>query len=107
MNTMYIYITGNDSTVQLASKFTARIGKNAYLARFFARHEELHGFDARVSKLLAQATTFASHAAHDFYVLTRIPRISRARKFARESFNAKVTYTRTITIQVNLRWRPP
>ena len=25
------------NTVQLASKFTARIGKNAYLARFFAR----------------------------------------------------------------------
>ena len=56
-----------------ARKFTARIGKNAYLARFFARHEELHAFDARVSRLLAQATMLASYAARDLYILTRIP----------------------------------
>ena len=29
-------------TVQLASKFKARAGQNAYLLRFFARHDELH-----------------------------------------------------------------
>ena len=58
--------------VQLASKFTACIGKNAYLARFFARHEELHAFDARVSRLLAQSTMLASYTARDLYVLTRI-----------------------------------
>ena len=63
----------NIPTVQLASKFTARIGQNAYLARFFARHEELHVFDARVSRLLVHATMLASYAACDLYVLTRIP----------------------------------
>ena len=30
-------------------------------------------FDARVSRLLAHATMFASYAARDLYVLTRIP----------------------------------
>ena len=59
--------------VQLASKFTARIGKNVHLARFFARHEELHVFDARVSKLLTQAIMLASYAACDLDVLKRIP----------------------------------
>ena len=37
---MYLNFTHNlsqTSTVQLASKFTARIGKNAYLARFFCK----------------------------------------------------------------------
>ena len=53
------------NTVQLASKFTARIGKNAYLARFFARHVRLLAFDARVSKSLAQETMLASYAARD------------------------------------------
>ena len=47
--------------------------KNAYLARYFARHEELHAFDARVSRLLAQETMLVSYAARDLYVLTRIP----------------------------------
>ena len=37
-------------TVQLASKFTAHIKQHAYLARFFARHEELLAFDTRVSR---------------------------------------------------------
>ena len=60
-------------TVQLASKFTARIGKNAYLARFFARHVRLLAFDARVSKSLVQETMLASYAARDLYVLTRNP----------------------------------
>ena len=46
--------------VQLASKFTARIGQLAYLARCFARHEELHAFDTRVSRLLVHATMLAS-----------------------------------------------
>ena len=59
--------------IQLASKFTACIGKHVYLARFFARHEELHVLDARVSRLLAQATMLMSYAARDLYVLTRIP----------------------------------
>ena len=59
--------------VQLASKFTARIGQNVYLARFFARHEELHAFDAQVSRLLVKATVFTSYAARDLYILTRIP----------------------------------
>ena len=52
-------------TVQLASKFTARISKNAYLARFFARHVRSLAFDARVSKSLAQETMLASYAARD------------------------------------------
>ena len=60
-------------TVQLASKFTARIGKNAYLARNFARHVRLLAFDARVSKSLAQDTMLASYAARDLYVLTCNP----------------------------------
>ena len=60
-------------TVQFASKFTARIGKNTYLTRFFARHEELHTFDARVSRLLVQATILASYAARNLYILTCIP----------------------------------
>ena len=60
-------------TVQLSSKFTACIGQNAYLARFFARHEELHAFDARVSRLLAQATMLSSYAVRDLYILTCIP----------------------------------
>ena len=60
-------------TVQLASKFTACIGKNAYLAIFFARHVRLLAFDARVSKLLAQETMFASYAERDLYDLTRNP----------------------------------
>ena len=62
-------------TIQLASKFTAHIGKNAYLTRFFARHEELHAFDARVSRLLAQihVTILVSYAARYLYVLTRFP----------------------------------
>ena len=55
------------------SKFTARIGKNAYLARFFARHVGLLAFDARVSRLLVQETMLASYAARDLYVLTRSP----------------------------------
>ena len=59
-------------TVQLASKFTARIGKNAYFARFFARHTRLLAFDARVSRSLAQETILASYAARDLYVLTRV-----------------------------------
>ena len=58
--------------VQLASKFKARIGQNAYLTRFFARHKELHAFDTRVSRLLAYATMLASYAARDLYALTRI-----------------------------------
>ena len=60
-------------TVQLANKFTARIGRHAYLAKFFARHEELHVFDTSVSRLLAHATMPASYATRDLYVLTRIP----------------------------------
>ena len=40
--------------------------------KIFARHEELHTFDARVSRLLVQATMLASYAACDLYVLTRI-----------------------------------
>ena len=60
-------------TVQLANKFTARIGQNAYLARFFARHKELHTFDAQVSRLLVHATMLVSYATRDLYVLTRIP----------------------------------
>jgi len=59
-------------TVQLASKFTARIDQHAYLARFYARHEELHAFDTRVSRLLAQATMLASYVTRDLYVLTCI-----------------------------------
>ena len=55
------------------SKFTACIGQNAYLAKIFARHKELHTFDARVSRLLAHATMLVSYAACDLYVLTRIP----------------------------------
>ena len=62
-----------EATVQLASKFTARIGKNAYLARIFARHVRLLAFDARVSKSLAQETMLASYAARDLYVLTHNP----------------------------------
>ena len=57
-------------TVQLMNKFTARIGNNAYLIRFFA---ELHAFDVRVSRLLAQATMFTSYAARNLYILTCIP----------------------------------
>ena len=57
-------------TVQLMSKLTARIDQNAYLARFFARHKELHAFDARVSRLLTRATMLASYAARDLYVYT-------------------------------------
>ena len=85
-------------TVQLASKFTARIGQNAYLARFFARHEELHVFDARVSRLLAHPTMLASCAARNLHVLTRIPTRDRFpvhKKFARESFHAIATSTCT------------
>ena len=60
--------------VQLASKFTARIGKNAYLTRFFVRHVRLLlAFDARVSRSFAQETMLASYAARDLYVLTRSP----------------------------------
>ena len=66
-------ITCDKCTVQLVSKFTARIGQNAYLARFFARHEKLHMFDAQVSRLLIHATMLESYAAHDLYRLTRIP----------------------------------
>ena len=55
------------------SKFTARIGKNAYLARIFARHEELHAFDAQVSRLFEQITMLTSYAARDLYVLVCIP----------------------------------
>ena len=57
-------------TVQLASKFTARIGKNT---RFFARHLGLLTFDAQVSRSLAQETMLTSYAARDLYVLTRSP----------------------------------
>ena len=46
------------------SKFTARIGKNAYLARLFVRHKQLHAFDAQVSRLLTHATMLVSYAAH-------------------------------------------
>ena len=55
-----------ETTVQLASKFTARIGKNAYLARFFVRHVWLLAFDARVSKSLPQETMLASYAAREY-----------------------------------------
>ena len=61
------------STVQLVSKFTARIGQQTYLARFFARHKELRAFDTRMSRLLVQATMLTSYATHDLYVLTHIP----------------------------------
>ena len=61
------------TTVQLASKFTARIGKNAYLVRLFARHVGLLAFDARVSRSFAQETMLASYAAGDLYILTRSP----------------------------------
>ena len=63
----------NTNTVQLASKFTARIFKNAYLARFFARHVGLLAFAARVSRSLVQETMLASYTARDLYVLTRSP----------------------------------
>ena len=59
--------------VQLASKFTARIGQNAYLPRFFVRHEELQAFDAQVSRLLVHPTMLTSYAARDLHVLTHIP----------------------------------
>ena len=58
-------LTFHLDTVQLASKFTARIGKNAYLSIFFARHVRSLAFDARVSKSLAQETMLASYAARD------------------------------------------
>ena len=68
---MYVFLL--EYTEQLVSKFIARIGQNVYLARFFARHEDLHAFDAWVSRLLADTAILASYAAHDLYVLTRIP----------------------------------
>ena len=88
-------------TVQFTSKFTAHIGQNAYLTRFFVRHEELHAFDARVSRLLAHPTMLASYAARDLHVLTHIPTRDRFpvhEKFARESFHTIATSTRTITM---------
>ena len=41
--------------------------------KIFARHEELHAFDARVSRLLVHAAMLTSYAACDLYVLARIP----------------------------------
>ena len=61
------------ATAQLASKFTACIGQKTYLTRFFAWHEELHAFDARVSRLLVQETMLASYATRNLYVLIWIP----------------------------------
>ena len=66
-------ITGTRNTVQLASKFTAIIEQHAYLARFFAWHDELQGFHARVSRYIAHATMLVSYATCDLYALTRIP----------------------------------
>ena len=69
MNSLHIGgrdFLSSEGTVQLASKFTARIGENAYLARIFARHVRLLAFDARVSKSLAQETMLASYAARDY-----------------------------------------
>ena len=70
----------------------------------------IHAFDARVSRLLAHPTMLVSYAARDLHVLTHIPtrnRFSVHEKLARESFHAIATSTRTITMRVNLRWRPP
>ena len=102
-----VRIMRNSSTlmVQLVNKFTACIGQKPCLARFFARHKELHVFDARVSRLLTHPTMLASYAARDLHVLTRIPTRDRfpvREKFARESFHAIATSTRTITMRVNL-----
>ena len=52
-------------------------GQNNNLAIFLARNEELHMFDARVSRLLGHATMPANYAACDLYVLTRIPTRNR------------------------------
>ena len=41
--------------------------------KIFARYEELHAFDTRVSRLLTHATMLASYATQDFYVLTCLP----------------------------------
>ena len=41
--------------------------------KIFARYEELHAFDMRVSRLLTYATMFLSYATRSLYVLTRIP----------------------------------
>ena len=60
-------------TVQFTSKFTARSGQHAFLARSFAGHEKLHAFDTRVSRLLVHAIMLASYATCDLYVLTHIP----------------------------------
>ena len=72
------------STVQFANKFTVCIDQNAYLAKFFARHEELHAFDVQVSTLLMYATILASYAARNLYVLIRIP--TRDRFSVHENF---------------------
>ena len=66
----HIYVT----TVQLASKFPVRIDQHACLTRFFARHDELHAFHTRVSRLLAHATVLVSYTTCDFYVLAHIPK---------------------------------
>ena len=44
------------------SKFTACIGQHAYLTRFFVRHDKLHAFHTRVSRLLVHETMLTSYA---------------------------------------------
>ena len=60
--------------VLVVSKFTACICQHAYLARFFTRHEELHAFDTRVSKLLTYATMLTSYATRFVRTNTHSPR---------------------------------
>ena len=89
--------------VQLASKFTSRIGQHMYLARRFVRHDELHAFDTRVSSLHAHATIFASYATHDLYVRTNMHSWGEVRLPAHKLCHAIATCTRSIIMRVKLQ----
>ena len=94
-------------TVQLGSKFTAHIGQHAYIARLFARHEELHTFDTRASRLLAHTTILTSYVCYMRFVRTNTHThasyIASAHKFARELFHTIATCTHYIIKRVNLQ----
>ena len=77
----------------------------------FARHEELHAFDARVSRLLAQASMLASYAARDLDVLTHIPTRDgfpmHVNLLASRFTQWLLTHVPLLRIRVNLRRRSP
>ena len=71
---VHLYFFNYSTTEEQKQAYgTASLQHALYLSKFFVRHDELHAFHMRMSRLLAHATMLVSYATHDLYVVTCIP----------------------------------